>query len=281
VVGLPVRRLHTFEMRDWFGQDIAWQGAMVAAGEHELFIRGQTGAALDGSFMAGGGRRPEDAAAQADLALSNLATLLREAGSGMDEVCKITVYISDRAYRGAVYPIIGKHFRGIHPVSTGLIVTGFARPEILFEIDATVLRKRGRPHHRMRRYHSNAVRYGFAQQALDCDFCMAVRAGEQVILRGQTGTDLNEAMHGAGDPIAQAEQAMENVAVLLSEAGTSTADVVKATVYVTDRAFLPGVPEVVMRRLSGITSCLSVLVVKGLASPELLMEVDITAAISG
>jgi enamine deaminase RidA (YjgF/YER057c/UK114 family) len=267
-------------MKDWFGQEIAWQGAIVAAGESELFVRGQTGSALDGSFMAGTGRRPDDAAAQTDLALSNLATLLREAGSSIDEVCKITVYISDRAYRSAVYPVIGRYFRGIHPVSTGLIVTGFARPEILFEIDAHVLRKQGAPHQRLRRYHSNAVRYGFAQQALDCDFCMAVRAGEQIILRGQTGTDLNEVMHGAGDPIAQAEQAMDNVAVLLSEAGAALTDVVKATVFVTDRAFLAGVAEVVLRRLNGVTPCFSALVVKGLASPELLMEVDITAVTS-
>jgi enamine deaminase RidA (YjgF/YER057c/UK114 family) len=227
--------------------------------------------------MAGPGRRPEDAAAQADLALTNLATLLREAGSDMDEVCKITVYISDRAYRGAVYPVIGRHFRGIHPVSTGLIVTGFARPEILFEIDAHVLRKLSGPHQRLRRYHSNAARYGFGQQSLDCDFCMAVRAGEQVILRGQTGTDLNEVMHGAGDAVAQADQAMDNVGVLLGEAGASLADVVKATVFVTDRAFLPGVADAVLRRLNSVTPCFSALVVKGLASPELLMEVDVTA----
>ena len=277
VVGAPVQRLRTFEMKDWFGQDIAWQGAMVAAGDTELFVRGQTGSALDGSGMAGPGRRPEDAAAQADLALANLATLLREAGSGMDEVCKITVYISDRGYRGAVYPVIGRHFRGIHPVSTGLIVTGFARPEILFEIDVYVLRKHSEPHRRVRPYHSNAVRYGFGQQSLDCDFCMAVRAGEQVILRGQTGTDLQEVMHGAGDAVAQAEQAMENVGMLLGEAGAGLADVVKATVFVTDRAFLAGVTDVVLRRLDGVTPCFSAIVVKGLASPELLMEVDITA----
>jgi enamine deaminase RidA (YjgF/YER057c/UK114 family) len=277
VVASPVRRLRTFEMKHWFDQDITWQGAMVAAGETELFVRGQTGSALDGSFMAGPERRPEDAAAQADLALTNLATLLREAGSGMDEVCKITVYISDRAYRGAVYPVIGRHFRGIHPVSTGLIVSGFARPEILFEIDAHVLRRQGGPHQRLRRYHSNAARYGFGQQSLDCDFCMAVRAGGQVILRGQTGTDLNEVMHGAGDAVAQADQAMDNVAVLLGEAGASVADVVKATVFVTDRAFLPGVTDAVLRRLNGVTPCFSALVVKGLASPELLMEVDVTA----
>jgi enamine deaminase RidA (YjgF/YER057c/UK114 family) len=277
VIGEPVQRLRTFEMKDWFGQDIAWQGAMVAAGDTELFLRGQTGSALDGAVMAGLGRGPEDAAAQADLALSNLATLLNEAGSGMDDVCKITVYINDRAYRGAVYPVIGRHFRDIHPVSTGIIVPGFARPEILFEIDAHVLRKVGAPHERFRRYHSNAVRYGFGQQALDCDFCMAVRAGPQVILRGQTGTDLKEVMHGAGNPAAQAEQAMENVTVLLGEAGVTLADVAKATIYVTDRAFLAGVTDVVLRRLDGVQPCVSVLIVKGLASPELMMEVDITA----
>src|SRR5690349_4315972 len=238
IIGEAVQRLRTFELKGWFAQDIAWQGAMVAASDAELFFRGQTGAALDGSAMAGLGRRPEDAAAQADLALTNLATLLHEAGSAMEEVCKITVYISDRAYRAAVYPVIGRHFRGIHPVSTGLVVAGFARPEILFEIDVHVVRRRGGPHQRLRRYHSNTVRYGSEQQALDCDFCMAVRAGNQVILRGQTGTDLNEVMHGVNDPAAQAEQAMDNVAVLLDEGGATLADVVKATVFVTDRAYM-------------------------------------------
>jgi enamine deaminase RidA (YjgF/YER057c/UK114 family) len=281
IVGEPVQRLRTFELKDWFSQDTAWQGSMVAASGREVFLRGQTGAALDGSAMIGCGRRPEDAAAQADLALTNLAILLREAGSGMEEVCKITVYISDRAYRAAVYPVIGRHFRGIYPVSTGLIVAGFARPEILFEIDVHVRRSQGAPHQRLRRYHSNAVRYGSEQQSLDCDFCMAVRAGDQVILRGQTGTDLNEVMHGAGDPAAQAEQAMDNVAVLLGEAGATLADVVKATVFVTDRAYLPRVTEVVLRSLDGVTPCFTALVVKGLASPELLMEVDITAVTSG
>jgi enamine deaminase RidA (YjgF/YER057c/UK114 family) len=140
-----------------------------------------------------------------------------------------------------------------------------------------VLRKLGGPHQRLRRYHSNAARYGFGQQSLDCDFCMAVRAGEQMLLRGQTGTDLNEVMHGAGNAVAQADQAMDNVAVLLGEAGASLADVVKATVFVTDRGFLPGVTDAVLRRLNGVTPCFSALVVKGLASPELLMEVDVTA----
>jgi enamine deaminase RidA (YjgF/YER057c/UK114 family) len=281
VAGLPVRRHRTFEMKDWFGQDVAWQGAMVAASAPEIFVRGQTGSALDGKSMAGLGRRPHDAAAQAELALANLATLLGEAGSDMEDVCKITVYISDRAYRPAVYPVIGKYFRGIHPVSTGIIVPAFARPEILFEIDVQVLPKvNGKPPLRLRPYHSKMARYGTEQQALDCDFCMAVRAGGRVVLRGQTGVGLDEIFRGAGDAVAQAEQAMDNVATLLGEAGASLADVVKATVFVTDRAFLAGVTEAVLRGLGDTATAFSAVIVKGLASPELQMEVDISAVVA-
>ncbi len=167
MIGAPVMRHRTFGLNAWFGQDIAWQGAMVAATEDEIFVRGQTGSSLDGSSMAGCGRRADDAAAQADLALSNLATLLAECGSGLDEVCKITVYISDRGYRSAVYPVIGRHFGNVRPVSTGIIVPGFARPEILFEIDAQVIRDPNGPHVRIRPYHSNTARYGLAQQNLE------------------------------------------------------------------------------------------------------------------
>jgi enamine deaminase RidA (YjgF/YER057c/UK114 family) len=143
------------------------------------------------------------------------------------------------------------------------------------------MRTQGGPHQRVRRYHSNTVRYGFSQQNIDCDFCMAVRAGPHVVLRGQTGTDLNELMHGAGDPPAQAEQAMRNVAALLGEAGARLSDVTKATVFVTDRAHLAGVTEMVLRHLGPTAPCLSTLIIKGLASPDLSMEVDITAMVQG
>src|SRR5262245_34263983 len=277
-----VRRHRRYDYPNWHGQNFSWQGCMVAVGGSELFVRGQTGSRLDGTGTVGSGRKPEDAAEQADLALSNLRVLLNEAGSGLDEVAKITVYICDRAYRAAVYPMIGKHFRGIHPVSTGIIVQAFARPEILFELDVNTLTKvSGQPHTRLRRYHSRSARYGTEQQPLDCDFCMAVRAGDRVILRGQTGMDLNEVLRGPGDANAQAQQAMDNVGVLLDEAGGKLSDVVKAAVFVTDRAFLPGVCDVVLTRLRGANPAFSALIVKGLASPELLMEVDITAVVGG
>lgn len=277
-----LQRIRTYDYPDWHGQGFAWQGSMVVAGADEFFVRGQTGAHLDGRGVVGKGRRPEDAGAQADLALANLRTLLEEAGSGLDDVAKITVYISDRAYRPAVYPMIGKHFRGVHPVSTGIIVQAFARPEILFEIDVRAFAKvHGRPAERLRKYRSANARYGTEQQPLDCEFCMAVRQGSTIVLRGQTGMGLDEKLYGRGDATAQAAKAMENVGTLLAEAGASLSDVVKATVYVTDRAFLAGVTDEVLGSLRGTLPAFSAQVVKGLASPELLMEVDITAVSTG
>jgi enamine deaminase RidA (YjgF/YER057c/UK114 family) len=268
-------RPYTFD--NWHGQGFPWEGSMVLATDDEFFVRGQTGAGLDHSGAKAKGRTPADAAAQADLAMTNLMTLLAEAGAAREDICKITVYIGDRAYRPAVYPMIGRHLGEVRPVSTGIITTGFARPEILFELDTVIVRKRGgAPHRRLRPYHSSAARYGLHGQKLDCEFCMAVVAGDRVILRGQTGVGLDEKLHGVGDARAQAEQAMRNVETLLQEAGARLADVVKATVYVTDRAFLAEVNETVLRRLNASPALTSV-IVKGLASPELLMEVDIVA----
>jgi enamine deaminase RidA (YjgF/YER057c/UK114 family) len=181
-----------------------------------------------------------------------------------------------------VYPVIGQYFRGIHPVSTGIVLPTFDRPDTLVDIDAQVMRKQnGSAHTRVRKYHSNAARYGTEQQPLDCDFCMAVRAGRRVVLRGQTGVDLKEVFHGRGDPVVQARQSMDNVAILLAEAGARLSDVAKVTVFVTDRSFLAGVSGAVLDRLDGVAPAFTSLVIKGLASPELLMEVDVTAVVPG
>lgn len=101
----------------------------VRAGNH-IFLRGQVGQALDGSMVGVG-----DPAAQADQAMKNVKQLLEEAGSCLEHICKVTIYITDRAYREPVYRTIGKWLKGIHPCSTGLIVNGLARPEWVMEID--------------------------------------------------------------------------------------------------------------------------------------------------
>ena len=73
--------------------------------------------------------------AQTDQAMANVEQLLREAGSDLSHIVKTTIYITDPRYRQPVYQTVGRWLRGVHPVSTGLVVSGLAQPEWLMEID--------------------------------------------------------------------------------------------------------------------------------------------------
>ena len=131
-------------------------------------------------------------------------------------------------------------------------------------------------HQRFRRYNTKDI---YAGQALDNDLAMAVRAGNRIWLRGQTGLDLDGNFIGVGDAAAQAENAMHCVQVLLEEAGSELSHIVKTTIYLTDQADREAVYGVVGRWLKGVFPCQTGLIVAGLAKPEMLMEIDIEAVI--
>jgi enamine deaminase RidA (YjgF/YER057c/UK114 family) len=69
----------------------------------------------------------------------NIKLLLEEAGSALEDICKIVIYLVDARYREPVYRVVGKWLKGVYPVSTGLVVSALARPEWLVEIDVTAV----------------------------------------------------------------------------------------------------------------------------------------------
>ena len=103
---------------------------VVAKGDM-VFVRGQVGQNLDTSESVAIG----DVAGQTEQAMANIKLLLEEAGSKLQHICKITLYIVDPRYREQVYRVVGKWLKGVYPVSTGIVVTALARPEWLVEID--------------------------------------------------------------------------------------------------------------------------------------------------
>jgi enamine deaminase RidA (YjgF/YER057c/UK114 family) len=104
--------------------------AVVAGGV--VYLRGQIGQDLDTRESVGVG----DVEAQAEKAMANIAMLLEEAGSSLDHIVKVTVYLVDIRYREVVYRTMGRWLAGVFPVSTGIVVSALARPEWLVEIDA-------------------------------------------------------------------------------------------------------------------------------------------------
>jgi enamine deaminase RidA (YjgF/YER057c/UK114 family) len=107
--------------------------AVVANGV--VYLRGQIGQDLDTRESVGIG----DVEAQAERAMANIAMLMAEAGGTLDDVVKVTVYLVDIRYREPVYRVMGRWLKGVHPVSTGIVVSALARPEWLVEIDATAV----------------------------------------------------------------------------------------------------------------------------------------------
>jgi len=131
-------------------------------------------------------------------------------------------------------------------------------------------------HQRIRKFNTSDA---YPDQKLDNDVCMAVRAGTTVYLRGQTAMDLDGHIVGVGDPVAQTENAMKCAEVLLEEAGASLSDIVKVTIYITDRAYREPVYQTIGTWLKGVFPVSTGLIVQGLARPEYLMEIDIIAEI--
>ena len=130
------RRIRPFNTRDTYPEqrlDNDLCQAVVAG--NIVFLRGQVGQDLDTAESVGHG----DVAGQAERAMANIAQLLAEAGSQIEDVCRITVYLTDVRYREAAYRVIGRHLKGVFPVSTGVVVSALARPEWLVEVEATAV----------------------------------------------------------------------------------------------------------------------------------------------
>jgi enamine deaminase RidA (YjgF/YER057c/UK114 family) len=133
-------------------------------------------------------------------------------------------------------------------------------------------------HQRIRKFNTRDT---YPTQKLDNDLCQTVVArGAMVFVRGQVGQDLDSSVSVAiGDAGAQAEQAMANIKLLLSEAGAELDHICKITIYLTDPRFREAVYLTVGRWLKGVFPVSTGIVVSALARPEWLVEIDVIAVI--
>jgi enamine deaminase RidA (YjgF/YER057c/UK114 family) len=130
------RRIRKFNTRDTYpNQKLDNDLCQAVVAGNTVYLRGQVGQDLDSAESVGLG----DVAAQTEQAMSNIKQLLDEAGSRLEDVVKIVIYLVDPRYREPVYQVIGRWLKGVYPVSTGVVVTALARTEWLVEIDATAV----------------------------------------------------------------------------------------------------------------------------------------------
>jgi enamine deaminase RidA (YjgF/YER057c/UK114 family) len=127
------RRIRPFNTRDTYPeQNLDNDLCQAVVAGDTIYLRGQIGQDLETSENVGVG----DVEAQAEQAMQNIKQLLDEAGGTLEHIVKVTVYLVDPRYRETVYRVMGRWLKGVHPVSTGIVVAALARPEWLVEIDA-------------------------------------------------------------------------------------------------------------------------------------------------
>ena len=130
-------RIRKFNTRDTYPEqrlDNDLCQAVVARGTM-IFLRGQCPQDLDTAENI----NSHDPVEQTHRVMQNIRQLIHESGGQMEHLCKLVIYLTDVRHREAVYRTMGEYIRGIHPVSTGVVVTALARPDWLVEIDATAM----------------------------------------------------------------------------------------------------------------------------------------------
>ena len=100
-----------------------------------VFISGQVAIDAAGRLVGEG-----DIAAQTEQAFQNLRTVVEASGGSMDDIVKLTIFVTDPSFRSAVVAARQGHFAaGAYPASTYLVVSALAVPQLLVEVEAVAM----------------------------------------------------------------------------------------------------------------------------------------------
>jgi len=109
----------------------------IAVGEW-LFVSGQAALNDQGQLIGEG-----DFQAQAEAAFDCLAKVLAAADSGLEDVVKVTLFLTDISYFPQVVELRKRYFSKPYPADTIVEVSKLGLPGLMFEIEAIAVRGAG------------------------------------------------------------------------------------------------------------------------------------------
>jgi 2-iminobutanoate/2-iminopropanoate deaminase len=114
------------------GEPVGMSQAKVDLQSRLVFVSGQVDWDRDSRI------RHATLEGQAEGAIEHLATVLNEAGSSLDEVLQLRVYVRGELADGMsqLVPVLARHFGRVRPALTGIGVASLASRDTLIEIEA-------------------------------------------------------------------------------------------------------------------------------------------------
>jgi 2-iminobutanoate/2-iminopropanoate deaminase len=104
-------------------------GIEVPPGSRLVFCSGQVGINADKVI-------PADCAGQAAICFESIRAILGEAGMELANIVRINAFVTGREHLQPYMQVRNSLFSEPYPASTLMIVSGFARPEFVVEIEA-------------------------------------------------------------------------------------------------------------------------------------------------
>jgi 2-iminobutanoate/2-iminopropanoate deaminase len=112
----------------------AFSSGVEAPSGRTVYVSGQVSMDAEGNVVGEG-----DIKAQTEAVLEHVKTVVEEAGGGMEDIVKLTVFITDMGLYDEIHEVRRRYFREPFPASSMVEVSALIDPRLLIEVEAVAV----------------------------------------------------------------------------------------------------------------------------------------------